>query len=87
MEQGYLELAMAKSSGSVDAMMGHATAALDIGSRFGDRDLQAFGLMCQGMAHILQAQVEAGMSLIDEATAAAVETSSRRSRRASCTAS
>ncbi len=71
-EQGYLELAMAKSSGSVDAMMGHATAALDIGSRFGDRDLQAFGLMCQGMAHILQAQVEAGMSLIDEATAAAV---------------
>lgn len=71
-EHGYLELAMAKSSGSVDAMMGHATAALDIGSRFGDRDLQAFGLMCQGMAHILQAQVEAGMSLIDEATAAAV---------------
>ena len=71
-EHGYLELAMAKSSDSVEAMMEHATAALDIGSRYGDRDVQAFGLMCQGMAHILRAQVDRGMSLIDEATAAAV---------------
>ena len=71
-EHGYLELALAKSSGSVEELIQHAAAMLDIGTRFGDRDLQAFGLMCQGMAHILQAQVERGMSLIDEATAAAV---------------
>lgn len=71
-EHGYLELALAKSSGGVEEMMRHATAMLDIGSRFGDRDLQAFGLMCQGMAHIVQAQVGQGMSLIDEAAAAAV---------------
>jgi class 3 adenylate cyclase len=71
-EHGYLELAMAKRSGGVEEMMQHAASMLDIGSRFGDRDLQAFGLMCQGMALIMQAQVQQGMSLIDEAAAVAV---------------
>jgi len=71
-EHGYLELARVKRSGSVEEMMRHATAVLDIGSRFGDRDLQAFGLMCQGMAHVSRAEVELGMSLIDEAAVAAV---------------
>ena len=71
-EHGYLELALARKSGSVEEMMEHATAVLDIGTRFGDRDLQAFGLMCQGLAHIADARVDEGMSLIDEATVAAV---------------
>jgi class 3 adenylate cyclase len=71
-EHGYLELARAKDSGSVEEMMQHATSVLDIGTRFGDHDLQAFGLMCQGMANIAQARVDTGMSLIDEATAAAI---------------
>ena len=71
-EHGYLELAKAKGSGSVEEMMQHATAMLDIAVRHGDPDLQAFGLMCQGMAHILQGQVGHGMMLIDEAAAAAV---------------
>ena len=71
-EHGYLELALAKRSGSVEELVQHAALMLNIGTRFGDRDLQAFGLMCQGMAHILQAQVEQGMALIDEAAAAAV---------------
>ena len=71
-EHGYLELARVKRSGSVEEMMRHATTVLDIGSRFGDRDLQAFGLMCQGMAHVSRAEAELGMSLIDEAAAAAV---------------
>jgi class 3 adenylate cyclase len=71
-EHGYLELARVKRSGSVEEMMRHATAVLDIGTRFGDRDLQAFGLMCQGMALVAQTDVEQGMSLIDEAAAAAV---------------
>jgi class 3 adenylate cyclase len=71
-EHGYLELAMARNSDGVEEMLQHATSMLDIGARFGDSDLQAFGLMCQGLAHIAQAQVEEGMSLIDEATVAAV---------------
>ncbi len=71
-EHGYLELALARKSGSVEETMSHATAMLDIGTRFGDRDLQAFGLMCQGMAHVADARVDEGMSLIDEATVAAV---------------
>ena len=71
-EHGYLQMALARNSGGVEEMMQHAVATLDIGTRFGDQDLQAFGLMLQGMAHITQAQVEEGMSLIDEATVAAV---------------
>ena len=71
-EYGYLELARAMTAGDVDEMMQHGSAMLEIGARFGNPDLQAFGLMCQGMAHIAQAQVDRGMSLIDEATVAAV---------------
>lgn len=71
-EHGYLELALSRSSGGVEEMMQHAGAMLDIGTRFGDRDLQAYGLMLQGIGLVSQAQVERGMSLIDEATVAAV---------------
>ncbi|MDP9242171.1 MAG: hypothetical protein M3O84_03245, partial [Actinomycetota bacterium] len=71
-EHGYLELAKAKNAGGVDEMMQHAAATLDIGTRFENRDLQAYGLMLQGVAHIAQAQVDRGMALIDEATVAAV---------------
>jgi hypothetical protein len=71
-EHGYLELAKAKNAGGVDEMMQHAAATLDIGTRFENRDLQAYGLMLQGVAHIAQAQVDQGMALIDEATVAAV---------------
>ena len=71
-EHGYLELAMAMASSGVEDLMEHGAAMLDIGSRFNDNDLQAFGLMVQGMAHIAKAQVEQGMLLIDEATVAAV---------------
>jgi len=71
-EHGYLALAMAMTSSGVDDMLEHGAAMLDIGSRFNDNDLQAFGLMVQGMAHIAKAEVEQGMLLIDEATVAAV---------------
>ena len=54
-EHGYLELAMAMTSSGVEDLMGHGAAMLDIGSRFNDNDLQAFGLMVQGMAHIAKA--------------------------------
>jgi class 3 adenylate cyclase len=63
---------MAMTSSGVEDLMEHGVAVLDIGSRFNDNDLQAFGLMVQGMAHIAKAQVEQGMLLIDEATVAAI---------------
>jgi class 3 adenylate cyclase len=52
--------------------MKHAAATLDIGARFGDRDLQAYGLMVQGLSLVSQARVDEGMPLIEEATVAAV---------------
>ena len=71
-EHGYLALAKAMTSSGVEDLMEHGAAMLDIGTRFNDKDLQAFGLMVQGLAHVASAQVEQGMQLIDEATVAAV---------------
>jgi class 3 adenylate cyclase len=71
-EHGYLELALGKTSGDFEDRMQHGTATLDIGTRFGDRDLQAYGLLLQGTALISQARVDEGMALIEEATVAAV---------------
>jgi hypothetical protein len=74
-EHGYLELAYARSSlegGEIEEATRHAARVLDLGSRFGDRDLQAFGLLLQGMALISLAKVREGLSLIDEAAVAAV---------------
>ena len=71
---GYLELAYARRDLGSDwqESMRHAGAALDIGTRFGDRDLQAFGLALQGTAVVAHGRVEEGLALIDEATVAAV---------------
>jgi class 3 adenylate cyclase len=71
-EHGYLELALARTSDGVEEMMRHGAAMLDIGSRFEDRDLQAYGLMLQGIGLVSEAKVQQGMSMIDEATVAAV---------------
>jgi class 3 adenylate cyclase len=74
-EHGYLELALARRSlmsGAMDEAARHAAGVLDIGTRFGDRNLQAFGLVLQGMMLVAQADVEKGLALIDEATLAAV---------------
>jgi class 3 adenylate cyclase len=49
-----------------------ADTTLDIGMRFGDRDLQAFGLTLKGRALIGSGQVHDGLALLDEATVAAV---------------
>jgi class 3 adenylate cyclase len=74
-EHGYRELALARAcldQGALEDTMRHATAVLDIGTRFANRDLQAYGLILQGRVLISKAQVEHGLSLIDEAAVAAV---------------
>ena len=58
--------------GRPDLAFEHAQQALDIGSRFGDRDLQALALMDQGRALVAQGHVRDGQDLMDEAMVAAV---------------
>lgn len=76
-EHGYLELELSRGAallgrGSLDEAMERSRRALDIGTRFGDRDLQAFGLVLQGWGLVMKAQVEQGLSLADEAAVAAI---------------
>lgn len=58
---------VAVGSGLLDAALEHATRTLEIGNRFGDRDLQAFGLFDQGNVLIAKGQVTQGMALLEEA--------------------
>jgi class 3 adenylate cyclase len=74
-EHGYLEMALVRSSadrGDLDAAMQHARRGHEIGTRFGDRDLVAFGLVLEGAILVFQAQLEQGLALIDEGTLEAV---------------
>ena len=50
----------------------YATKTLDIGTRFGDRDLIALGLHDQGRALVGRGQVGEGMALFEEAAVAAL---------------
>ncbi|MCA1705634.1 MAG: hypothetical protein LC808_21195, partial [Actinobacteria bacterium] len=59
---------MGDNQGALDA----ADRALDIGTRFGDRDIQAFGLLLRGKSLVQMGQVTEGLGLLDEATVAAV---------------
>ncbi|MGH2572172.1 MAG: adenylate/guanylate cyclase domain-containing protein [Actinomycetota bacterium] len=72
---GYLALTDASRAidqGEFDRAAEQAARGVDIGARSGDRDLQAYGLMYQGMALVRRGDIEEGLSLLDEATAAAV---------------
>jgi class 3 adenylate cyclase len=75
-EQGHLERLKAviahEGAGDYEQALEHARRALELATRFGDRDLQAIGLHDQGRALVALGQVEEGMALIDEATVAAV---------------
>ena len=46
--------------------------AFELAARFGDRDTQALALVAKGRALVKMGEVEQGLALIDEATAAAV---------------
>jgi class 3 adenylate cyclase len=74
-EHGYLHCARAFAMwfrGDQTNTLEHGTAALDIGSRLGDANLQAYGLMIKGEALVAQARVQEGLEFLDEATVAAV---------------
>ncbi len=74
-EQGYLSMMHAMSAsamGDHDSALEAGRATLDIGTRFGDRDLQAYGLLLQGRARVSKGEVKEGLALLDEATVAAV---------------
>jgi class 3 adenylate cyclase len=74
-EHAYLEQMRASKafgSGDLEATVEHAGKAVDLGARFGDKDIQARGLTAQGEALVAQGKVDEGMALYDEATMAAV---------------
>ena len=49
-----------------------ATATLDVGTRLGDRDLQALGLHQQGVVLVAQGKADEGLALLEEAAVPAV---------------
>jgi len=74
-EQGYLSWLQTNVSigkGDLDGASQQAVRTLEIGSRFGDRDLQAIGLFDQGNILVAKGQAAEGMALLDEAMVAAV---------------
>jgi class 3 adenylate cyclase len=74
-EQGWLSMMnsfAALQAGNYAETLVSADETLDIGTRFGDRDLQAFGLVLKGCALVALGNVHEGLPLLDEATVAAV---------------
>lgn len=74
-EYGYLVLKRARDASNearLDIAADLARQAVEIGARHGDRDLQAHALMEQGMNLVARGDVTEGLSLVDEATMAAV---------------
>jgi class 3 adenylate cyclase len=75
-EQGYLERLRAvmahDARGDYESALEHSRRALELGTRFGDRELQAIALHDQGRALAASGDVDEGFALMDEATAAAV---------------
>jgi len=64
--------AAAESRGDLDEAIDLAQHALEIGTRFGDRDVQAYALLYKGTCLVEKGEVAEGLALIDEATMAAV---------------
>jgi class 3 adenylate cyclase len=59
-------------TGHIDESFESASRALEIGQRFGDRDLQALALNGKGQSLLAKGQVEEGLAMLDEATLSAV---------------
>jgi class 3 adenylate cyclase len=59
-------------AGDLDAALKEAERVLDLGMRYGDRDLQGYGLLQKGRVLVAKGQVPEGLALLDEATVGAV---------------
>ena len=84
--RGYLRLAeMLRhfADGDFEAAHGLAAEAVEIGERFGDRDLVALGVMDQGHALLELGRTKEGLRLVDESMIAVTTGSCPRSWRAS----
>jgi len=62
----------AMGKGDFESALANAKRTVDIGMKFGERDLQAMGLHDQGRVLVALGRVDEGLALIDEATVAAV---------------
>jgi DNA-binding CsgD family transcriptional regulator len=74
-EHGFLaqvEATVARFRGELDAAMGLAQRATEIGRRLGHSDLVAMGIHTQGLVLVSAARVPEGMALLDEAMTAVV---------------
>jgi len=74
-EFGYLlfvQAAMGHAQLGLDGSVALARRAADLGKRFGDRDLMAFGAMAEGLTQVAYGDIAKGMARLDAATVAAV---------------
>ncbi|MCA1832149.1 MAG: adenylate/guanylate cyclase domain-containing protein [Actinomycetota bacterium] len=74
-EHGYLygrQSLQALAAGNLDEAIELARRVADVGSRLGDRDLQAAGMLYRGMALVEKGEVADGFAMIDEAALAAM---------------
>lgn len=74
-ESGYLMMGKAdgaRSAGQFDTAIELAESMTELGTRFNDRDLQAFGVLNKGMALVAKGSVKEGLQYLDESTVAAV---------------
>ncbi len=72
---GYLELQrglIANGQGDFDKALEHIERALDIATRFHDKDLLAQATLREGVVRVHKGDVDAGLALIDEVSASAV---------------
>jgi class 3 adenylate cyclase len=72
---GYLALSRswgAQAGGEIDQAIEQAAKAIELGARFGDADLQAWGLIQQGTLLIADGRTDEGFPLMEEATIGAV---------------
>jgi len=70
--QALSQSSSAEAAGDVDRSTALAAMAVELGARFGDPDLQAWGLLQQGALLIRVGRTEEGFPLMEEATIAAV---------------
>jgi class 3 adenylate cyclase len=74
-EFGYLlfvQVSVAHAALGADAAVALSRRANELGRRFGDRDLEAFGALGEGLTLIAYGDVAAGLARLDTATVAAV---------------